>query len=985
MTKFYLLLSRYLTVLFIFTAAVASAQNRTVSGKVTSAEDASGMPGVSISEKGTSNGVITDADGNYSISVGPNAILVFSFVGMVTQEVSVGDQTTVSIELASDVTQLSEVVVVGYGVQQKKDLTGSVASLKAEDLNPGPITSPLQQLSGKLAGVNINQVGSEPGVNPSIRIRGITSLIGGNDPLVVVDGIQGGLSLLTQVPPSEIESIDILKDASATAIYGSRGAAGVVLVTTKKGKSGATTIEYDGVYSVETISNKLDMLSPSKYRAAAADREITGYDQGGNTDWLDAITQNGSTQNHNIAVGGGIEKFNYRASVTAILQDGIVINSGSKNYIGRLQASQKGLDDKLTLTYNINVSSLKRKFNGPGTVGTALSTRPTNPIYEDGGGYFYDNTLFSYTNPVARVKEIIDGDEVNNLFGSMRADYQIIDGLTGSFFGSWRKTDRVYGSYESRLATFGGASQSGIAVRSTDRSNERLMNLILNYKKSFGMHSIDASFIYEWQKQVYEGDFIRGVNFPNDDLGYYALQNAGTFGQGAITSYKNDRTLVSFVGRATYSYNSKYILNASLRRDGASVFGKNNKWANFPSVSAAWQIGDESFMTGQNIVSNLKLRAGFGITGNQQGLSPLNSVSFAGNNGNAFFGGDIIRNFAITQNDNPDLKWETKRMLNVGIDFGLFNDRFFGSIEYYTGETRDLLFNYTVPVPPFPFNSIIANVGTIKNDGLEAALNYIVVNNGDLRVTLGANLTTVRTEVKELSGTLRGTPLTTDYVGWGGADIIGVGGQNNDMSYLIKGQPLGTFYVFKHAGIDESGTQIVDDLNGNGTIDQGRLSKDRYVAGQALPKLYIGFTPSVSYKNWDLSMVVRGAYGHKIYNVRRAQLSILNRLGQNNVLSDALSTGIQNVAETSATDFWLEDGGFTRLENVTVGYRFTTADWKVIKTLRLSFTSNNLFVITKYKGIDPEVRNDGGSGAGLDGGIYPRTRNFAVGVNVTFK
>lgn len=984
MTKFYLLLSRYLTVLLVFTAAVVSAQSRTVSGKVTSAEDGSAMPGVSIAEKGTSNGVVSDSEGNYTITVGPDATLVFSFIGTTTQEIAVGNQTVVSVSMVSDVTQLSEVVVVGYGVQQKKDLTGSVASLKADDLNPGPITSPLQQLSGKVAGVNINQVGNEPGVNPSIRIRGITSLIGGNDPLVVVDGIQGGLSLLTQVPPSEIESIDILKDASATAIYGSRGAAGVVLVTTKKGKGG-TTIEYDGVYSIETISNKLNMLSASEFRDASEERGLTGFDQGGSTDWLDAITRNGSTQNHNLAIGGGSDNFNYRASVTAILQEGIIQRSNSENYIGRLQATQKGFDNRLTLNYNVNVSSIKRKFNGPAAVNGALSTRPTNPIYDDNGNYFYDNTLFSYTNPVARVKEIIDGDEVNNLFGSMRADYEVIDGLTGSFFGSWRKTDRVYGSYESRLATYGGQSQGGIGVRSTDRSNERLMNLILNYKKSFDKHSIDASFIYEWQKQVYEGDYIRGVNFPNDDLGYYAVQNAGTFPQGGITSYKNDRTLVSFLGRVTYSYNSRYILNASFRRDGASVFGENNKWANFPSVSAAWQIAEEGFMSGQNIVSNLKLRAGYGVTGNQQGLSPLNSVSFAGNTGNVFFGGDIIRNYAISQNDNPDLKWETKSMVNVGFDFGFLNDKIFGSVEYYTSETKDLLFNYTVPVPPFPFNSIVANVGTIKNEGVEASLNYLAINSGDLRVTLGANVTTVSSKVTELSGSLQGTPLTTDYVGWGGADIIGVGGQNNDMSYLIKDKPVGTFYVFKHAGIDESGTQIVDDVNGNGSIDQGRLSTDRYDAGQSIPKLYIGFNPSVNYKNWDLSMVIRGAYGHKVYNVKRAQLSILNRLGQNNVLSDALSTGIVNVAETSATDYWLEDGAFTRLENITLGYNFSTANWRMINRLRLSFTSNNLFVITKYKGIDPEVRNDGGSGGGLDTGIYPRTRNFAIGLNVVFK
>lgn len=985
MTKFYLLLSRYLTVLLIFTAAVVSAQSRTVSGKVTSAEDRSAMPGVSIAEKGTSNGVISDAEGNYSITVGPDAVLVFSFVGMATQEIVVGNQASIAVSLVSDVSQLSEVVVVGYGTQDKRDVSASISTLKAGDLNPGPITNPLQQISGKVPGVNINQVGNEPGVTPNIRIRGITSLSGGNDPLVVVDGVQGSLALLNQIPPNEIESIDILKDASATAIYGSRGAAGVVLVTTKKGRPGTSSLEYSGTYSVETISNQLNMLSASRFRAAATERGLTGFDQGGNTDWMDAITQTGSTQNHSLSINGGSQNFNYRASGTAILQEGIIVGSESKNFIGRVQATQKALDNKLTLEYNVNVSTMKRKFNGPGVVNLALSTRPTNPIYEEDGDYFFDNTLFSYTNPYARAKEIIDGDETNNLIGSLRADYELLEGLTAGFFGSWRKTDKVYGSYESRLTTFGAATQNGIGVRSTDRSNERLMDLSLNYKKSFGNHSIDANFVYEWQKQIYEGDFMRGTQFPNDDLGYYAMGNAGTFAQGDINSYKDDRTLISFLGRVNYAYNSRYMVSASLRRDGASVFGANNKWGNFPSASVAWRITEEGFMSGQELFSNLKLRAGYGVTGNQQGLSALNSLRLVRNDGNAFFGGTLIRNFTVRQNPNPDLKWESKEMFNIAVDFGLMNDRLTGTLDFYTSKTRDLLFNYPVPQPPFEYNNIFANVGTMKNQGVELTLNYRLIDGGDWNVNLGGNVAYMESEVVTLNGDFIGFPLRADYFGWGGADIIGVGGQNNDMSYLIKGKPVGTFYVFKHAGIDENGTQLVDDLNGNGSIDQGRLSEDRYEAGQSIPKVYLGITPSVRYKNFDLSMVIRGAYGHKIYNVKRAQLSILNRLGQNNVLSDALSIGMQNVAETSATDYWLEKGDFTRLDNLTLGYRFNTASLRMISSLRLSFTANNLFVITGYKGIDPEIQNNGGSGSGLDTGIYPRTRNFAVGVNVMFK
>lgn len=986
MMKLYLVLRNVFVVGLLLITFEGFAQQVKVTGKVTSSDDQSSLPGVSVLEKGTTNGTVTDVDGNYSISVKTGATLVFSFVGYTSFEAIIGEQTSIDISLESDITALSEVVVVGYGTAERKDIASSITTLSTKDLNAGPIVNPLQQLSGRAAGVNINQVGSEPGVAPNIRIRGITSLIGGNDPLVVVDGIQGGISLLNQIPPSEIESVDILKDASATAIYGSRGAAGVILITTKKSKSGSTSLEYSGTYSVEKISRKLDMLGADAYREAADARGLTNYDQGGNTNWFDEISRTGSTQTHSLSFGGGSDSFNYRASGTAILQDGVIINSGSKNYIGRIQAEQKGLDGKLTMNYHLNIGSLKRTFNGPGAVGTALITRPTNPVYTEEGDYFFDNTLYAYTNPVARVKEISDGDEENSLFGAMRGEYAIVEGLKASAFGSWRKTDRVYSGYQSRIATFDGKSNNGIGERTTSRGNERLLNLILDYHKEFNKHNVAASFIYEWQKGIFEGDRIRGTNFPNDDLGSDALQNAGSYAQGDISSYKNDRTLVSFLGRVSYTYNSKYIVTGSFRRDGSSVFGKNNKWANFPSVSVAWRIGDEDFLANQSVLSELKLRAGYGVTGNQQGLGPLNSVLLAGNTGNAFFGGQLIRNFAINQNANPNLKWETKTMYNVGVDFGVLENKIAGSVEYFTGKTEDLLFDYTVPVPPYPFNTTKANVGTLQNKGIELTLSYHVIDRNDLRVTLSGNFSSVKTEILELSGSLPdGTPLVTDYVGWGGADIIGVGGQNNDMSYLIKGQPLGTFNLFKHAGIDDAGNQLIDDLNGNGTIDQGRLSGDRYIAGQMLPKFYYGFTPTVSYKNWDMSIVIRGGYGNKIFNVRRAQLSTLNRLGQANVLKSALSTGMQNVNEASASDFWLEDGGFTRLENLTIGYRVNTASLRLLNSLRISFTGNNLFLITKYKGIDPEIRNDGGSGAGLDFGIYPRTRNFALTLNATFK
>ncbi|RNI28957.1 SusC/RagA family TonB-linked outer membrane protein [Rufibacter latericius] len=992
----------------------ASAQQRTISGTVTG-DGTSPLIGVSVVLKGTTTATATDVNGAYSIPVtGSAGTLVFSYIGYITQEVPVGAQSTLNVNLLTDAKALEEVVVVGYGTQNKRDLTGSVASIDEKDFNAGPVTSPLQQIAGRAAGVNINQVGSEPGQNPNIRIRGITSLIGGNDPLVVVDGIQGDLGLLNQIPPSEISSIEILKDASATAIYGSRGAAGVVLVTTKKGRAGETSVEYSGVGSMDVIAKKYDMLNGSEYRAAAEARGINFNDYGGNTNWFDEITRRGYTQTHNVAVAGGSETFTYRTSLTGILQQGIIKNSSYDNYIGRFQGSQKALKDKLNLDFNLNASVRNNEYNNGSRIGEATNRRPTDPIYtdeplyKDTGPYFLDPQSFGYLNPVARTNEIVDGDRTNNLFGSLRAEYRIIGGLSAGVFGSWRRTDRLYEGYTSARTTVEGARNlgevpanltgeerdaflnnlpDGIATKTTNNSDEKLFNAFVNYKTDFGDNHLDFIGVYEYQKQIYDGysATARGFLIDNENnLSSLASADPNLFQQGNITSFKNDRTLASFLGRANYSFKDRYIFSGSFRRDGSSVFGENNKWANFFAFSGAWRISDEAFMRDLTVINDLKLRVGYGETGNQQGLGPLNSVRLANNAGTAFFGGTLIPNFAITQNENADLRWEVKKMYNAGIDFGFFGgSRLSGSLDFYYGRTSDLLFDYAVPQPPYPFGSIKANIGEILNKGAELGLSYALIDKEDFSLNLAGNLTTNRTEVKELSGTLNGIPLTTNFVVWGSGGTTGVGSTNNAISHLIIGQQLGTFYLFKHAGIDENGNQIIDDLNGDGVISDGnRENPDRYIAGQALPKFTWAFTPSARYKNFDMNLVFRGAHGHKIFNARKATLSTLSQLGQVNVLQSSLDLGLQNL--TYATDLWLEDGDFARLENLTVGYNFNKAKMGAIKNLRLSFTANNLFVITDYTGIDPEVSSTGGSGFGIDYGIYPRTRNFAVGINATF-
>ena len=962
-------------------------QKQTVSGIITD-ENGMPLPGASVIEEGTKNGMVTDFDGKYKLTVeSSQSVIVVSFVGYKEKKV-LASQSVINIQLLPDATDLQEIVVVGYGTTSKRDVTGAVSSIGAKDMNQGAIVNPLQLIAGKAAGVNITQLGSEPGSGPSVRIRGISSLIGGSDPLVVVDGIQGNMDLLSQVPPSEIESYDILKDASATAIYGSRGAPGVLIITTKKNKAGKTTMEYTGSTSLDFIPKKLDMLNADEWWAAAQSVGVpASANHGSNTDWYGLLTQTGLTQTHTLSFGGGTDKFNYRASLTAILQDGVVINSSNQKYIGRIQATQLALDDKLSLTFNLN-TGINNTTSIIQSIGTAAYTsnlitnaylvRPTDPVFNTDGTYFTDPNVFQYLNPYATAQSVSNNAENDNLFASLKADLDLARGLKASWFGSWRKTNTTEGYYLPVVSTSAYAiDQNGYGNVRNRRQNEKLTNFSLNYKRTFGVHNINVLGLYEWQNQMYQGSFAQVRGFINDKATYNALQlgDLTKIRPGDIETYKNDRTLASFLARVNYSLLDRYLVTASIRRDGSSVFGVNNKWGNFPSASVAWQIEKEPFMRNQRLFDELKLRVGYGETGNQQGLYPQNSISLVGSSGTTYFGGAPITNYIITQNANADLKWETKKQTNLGLDFALLNNRLRGTVDVYDSKTENLLFDYTVPQPPYPYPTIKANVGSISNKGIEVSLAYDVIKTQNSTLTLAGNASFMKNEVLNLDGSINGVPLNTDYVGWGAAN-----------SYLVKGKPIGAFYILEHTGKNENNVETVLDRDGNGIIDQGVKSPDRYYAGSALPTYTFAFNPSYRYKNFDASLLLRGSGGNKIYNGLRSNLSRLENIGKSNVLASAVDQGIYT--SPYGSDLWLEDGSFIRLENLTAGYTFRFTD-KYIDTIRLSLTGNNLFLITDYSGIDPEL-NVSGSGRpednfGGDRGIYPRTRSVAFGLTVKFK
>lgn len=959
---------------------------KTIKGKVID-ENGITLPGATVIVENTKNAVVTNIDGVFEIIVeDSNAIIVVSYQGYKSRKF-IANQENITIQLFPETTDLQEVVVVGYGTSSRKDVTGAITTIKSKDMNQGVIVSPLQLISGKAAGVNITQTSSEPGATPSIRIRGISSLMGGNDPLVVVDGIQGNMDLLNQIPPSEIESIDILKDASATAIYGSRGAPGVLIVTTKKNKEGKTTIEYNASTSIDFIPKKLDMLNADQWWEAAQKYDVAASaNHGSNTDWYGLLTQTGISQTHTLSFGGGTDKFNYRASITAILQEGVVINSDNKKYIGRIQATQKGLDDKLKLTFNLN-NGIFSGNNSIGDIGAvefsanlitnAYLMRPTDPVFNTDGSYYTDPNVFQYFNPYAAAQTVTNERQEDNLFGSLKADLDLAKGLTASWFGSWRKTSAMSGYFLPAASTNAYAiDQKGFADINNNRQNEKLTNASLSYKETFGIHTINALALYEWQNQTYQGNYARAKGFVSDITTYNQLRlgDVSKVSAGDLTSYKNDRTLVSFLGRVNYSLLDRYLVTASYRRDGSSVFGTNNKWGDFPSASVAWQINKEPFMKNQSLFNELKLRAGYGITGNQQGLLPQGSIALVGPQGLVNFGGETINYYGPSQNANPDLKWETKKQTNIGLDFALLDNRLRGTFDVYTATTDDLLFNYTISQQTNDYNRITANVGSILNKGLEVSLGYDLIKTNNSTLTLAGNVSFMKNEVLNLSGTFGDENLLTNYIGWGAPN-----------SYLVKGKPAGSFYIFKSAGVDSNGGEIVADLDSSGTEPGFEPSSpDRYYAGSALPTYTFGFSPSYRYKNFDMSLLLKGSGGNKIYNSLGQNLSTLDNIGSSNILKSGLDKGIRT--STYSSDLWLEDGSFIRLENITAGYSLRFTD-RYIESIRFSLTGNNLFVLTDYSGMDPEINVNGSSDLsfGNDRGYYPRTRSIAFGLSVKFK
>lgn len=975
--------------------SAAWSQSRTVTGKVTSQDDGSGIPGVNVVEKGTNNGTSTDVEGNYTLNVSEGATLVFSFVGYTGQEVAVGNQSTINVSLAADITALQEIVVVGYGTQEKKEITSAVTSVKAEDFNRGTVNDPRQLLQGKVAGLNITRPGGDPNAGFNIRLRGVSTFGANQEPLVVIDGVIGGS--LSTVDPNDIASIDVLKDASAAAIYGSRGGSGVILVTTKSGKAGRTTIEYNGSYAVENVANTIEVMSPGEYRQVPGARDL-----GSETDWLDLVTRTGNAQVHNLSLAGGTPSTTYRASFNLRDANGVGLNSGFQQINGRLNLSQKALNDRARFDVNLSTTTRDSEFGFPEAFNYAILANPTMPIYDNTfdsethgaefGGYA-ERDIFDFYNPLSIAQQNKRDGKDSRLLASLKGEYDfsdIIDGFRVALFYSQQRENDLRGSYNPKTAKFGRPGLGQASRRTDERFNE-LFETTLNYEKNLGGMNLGLLGGYSYQYFFNEGFGLSGGNFLTDAFSYNNIGSALDFanGLGNVFSYANSNKLVAFFGRANLNFNEAFFFSASARYEGSSRFGAENKWGLFPAASAGVTLSN---LVDLPAVNSLKLRVSYGVAGNQPASSYI-SLQRYGPRGNFFYNGEYIPSYGPISNPNPNLQWETKEEINFGADFSMLDNRLSGSIDYYIRTTTDLILSVNVPVPPNFFPQTILNIGEVRNSGIEVAANYAAVTGTDFSWTTGFNLSTYSTEVVSLtSGDVS--------VGEGGVLFqanMGSPGQNDTRLIRVKeGEPLGQFWGPIKIGVNEDGTPKLAVLKGtkkdaNGNPIYCDCDDDRTVIGNGMPTMTIGFNNSFAFKNFDLNIFLRGAFGHEMLNSYRGfyENTEPTTVGSWNIVKTKYYDPTITKAQFNSSH--IEKADFVRLDNATLGYNFKL-DGRAVSRFRVFVSGQNLFTITDYTGIDPEVRfvdvepePDNALAPGIERrSTYFTTRVLTFGVNLGF-
>src|SRR5665648_361473 len=952
------------------TELVTQAQ-RELTGVVKTA-DGSTLPGATIYEKGTNNGTITDFDGKFTLKVSEEtAVIVFSFVGMSSVEIEYTGQPSIDVVMQVDAIGLDEVIAVGYGTQTKREISGSVANISEKNFNKGVTRTGVDLLKGKVAGLTITSGSGDITKEQTIRLRGTSSLNGSSQPFIVIDGVPG--MSLNSVAPQDIESISVLKDASAAAIYGSRSASGVILITTKKGRKDQTTVDYEGYVAVDNVTNIPDLMNAQDWRdyTSANDISTSGLDQGGNTDWFKEIMRTGVTKSHSLSLSGGGTNHNYRASISYLDQQGVVKDNNMERYNARMTFTQRALEDRLSLTFTGVMTQRDYSPTDTRNFVLAYNMLPVYPVKTDDGEWF-DSQEYDQGNPVRNI-EYNKVENKNSLyFGNIKADLDISKGLKASINVLKQRESNDSIQYLNSQ-TERGRNDIGFAKRVAWTADKQLLEATVNYKKNIGQHNMNFLAGYSYEDNYFQRMGAQNRQFVTDLFEANNLSAGENLRAGDVWSQKNMNKLISFFGRLNYILMDKYIITASIRRDGSSKFGKDHKWGTFPSVSAAWQMKEEGFLKDVSFVDEMKFRLGYGVSGNQDGLDPYLSLPLYGKSGQYYDDGKWYSAYEFNQNQNPNLKWEETSMFNVGFDYSFLNGRINGSIEYYDKNTKDLLYTYAVPQPPYLKATMMANVGSMSNKGIELMISGDIIRKEDLRWNASFNIAHNKNEITSLSN----DQFTTSAIKTGDAWIRG--GSNNTTHIVEEGKEVGTFYGWVCKGLDSDGKYIMDDM-----IDgkPGLTDEDRTYIGSAQPKFTYGIANVITYKKMELNFFFRGVYGNDVLNFSKMSYATTQWLPGANVLRDALTLGLTESPKYCS--LYIEKGSFLRLDNASLAYNFDTKGLWGFTKLRLYLTGQNLFIITKYKGLDPEVEMSG-LNPGVEGReYYPKSRTFSLGVNLSF-
>ena len=990
--------SRTLTLaLLLMVTTVAWAQQR-IGGTVRDGQGEA-LIGVSVKQAGTQNGTTTNANGQFSLTVPQGATLEFTYIGYTQQRLPARNGMVVTLQ--EDNQQIDEVVVVGYGTMRRKDVTSSITTVQAKDLNQGVFSDPASMLQGKVAGLSITTTG-DPSGTPSITLRGASSLREGAamEPYYVIDGIPG--VDISMVAPDDIESIDVLRDASATAIYGSKAANGVIIITTKSGQEGRTNVSYNGYVAFSKALKTLDMASASQLRQAG--EVVTGEDYGADTDWQDEVLRTGIAHNHNVSINGGNKTTKYMGSLNYTNNDGVIRGTDMSRVNARALMSTSILKDYLNISLGVNAMQGKHHGVPVGTNGESVLDAmnyysPTNPVRNDDGTWFNMNYGSQNFNPMSMIYEDSNDRTWKRMQFIGKASLKIIDGLLLNANYSYNNRQTIYSYYNSSQSQLPYGGTAGKAFRQTRSGDDQTLEIYGNFDRTFNqVHKLGLMAGYTWEERTSDDGFGLAVfNFYDDTLGYNNLSYGNLMRgmQDVDSGVKETIRNISFYGRLNYSYASRYMLQATIRRDGSSVFGKNHQWGTFPSVSVAWNIAEEQFMQ-NSIFDQLKLRAGYGISGNALGFGAYTAIATYGlNSANTFEYANpdgttaTYSKLEATKNANPDLKWESTAMLNLGLDFAFFNSRLSGTIEVYNKKTTDLIWDYPVNPAVYPAtnHTLKANVGEITNKGIELTINAVPVLTKDFQWQTTLNLAHNKNEVTKLTN----SNFSVDYIDWGNPNIAGIA-SNGEVERIMEGEPIGTFYTYEFAGYDANGNStyyvhdpVTNERTGTTTTDPQKT--DKTVVGSAQPKLTYGWNNTLSWKGWSLTAFFQGTLGNKIMNAARAHYSARSLTsGGKNVLEDALSDPhFKSDANFHLpSDRYLENGNYLRLKTLTLGYTFRNlAGWA--QDITIYGTANNLLTLTSYKGLDPEV-NLGGLQPGLDmrETFYPHTRSYMVGVKINF-